>query len=194
MRIGVDLDGVVYDFVEALRHYLVTHRGFDRYDLGESTSWNFFKDNWGMTTPEFLGYFRDGVEAGVIFQHGEAEPYAKEVIDDLRDAGHTIHICTFRTIHEACPQITMDWLKRVGIEYDSITFSEDKTVIKTDIFIEDNMENYMHLLGAGTVGIMMDRPWNRALKNARRVENWIDFAREIEIEDTVRRERVDILA
>jgi 5'(3')-deoxyribonucleotidase len=177
MRIGFDLDGVLYDFVNALRVYMVHHRGYPAYRLGASTSWNFFKDNWGMTTDEFLSIYEDGVNAGVVFTHGNIEEGAIDLLHSLREHGHTVHIVTHRTIGSKAQQATVDWLSREGFEWDSLTFSEDKTIIKTDIFIEDKVENFLDLEESGVRSFIMDRAWNQHLSTPYRVNSLKDFDR-----------------
>lgn len=174
-RIGVDLDGVCYDFVESLRHYLVTKEGFDPYDLGESTTWEFFRENWGMSLEDFLMYFADGVNAGVVFLHGEAEIGARDNIEKLRDDGHEIHIITHRSVGTKSVQNTGEWLQREGIEHDTLTFARDKTVIYTDIFLEDNVDNFLELEKNGSRPFIFDRPWNQHLETDWRVKSWDDF-------------------
>lgn len=174
MKIGVDLDGVVYDFVDSLREYLVTHCDFPRYDLGESTSWEFFKDNWGMELADFLRHFEDGVNADVVFTHGEPEPYSVDTIALLRDEGHSIHIVTHREL--GCSvENTARWLRKHGVKYDTLSFSKDKTVVPVDVFIEDNMGNFTALEQAGVRSVLMNRPWNQDLQTDYRVNNWLEF-------------------
>jgi 5'(3')-deoxyribonucleotidase len=176
MRIGVDMDGVIYSFVDSLRHYLVTHKGFEKYDLGESTSWNFFKDNWGMSTVDFLQHFEDGVNAGVVFLHGKPEEGAMKHMRQLREDGHTIHIVTHRSVGKKSIQNTGEWLHREHIEFDEITFAQDKTTVRDlDVFIEDNIENFLTLEQAGVRSVIMDRPWNRELDTPFRVNGWEEF-------------------
>ena len=180
LQLGIDLDGVVYNFVDALREYLVQQRGFPRYELGESTSWNFFKDNWGMDTQTFLSLFRDGVQSGHIFVTGEPEPGSIEALTTLREAGHSIHICTYRTIGPRAIPSTVAWLDIHGVPYDTITFAEDKTIIKADAFVEDKVENFEALEGVGTRSIIFDQKWNAHLDTEWRARNWKQVQRMVE--------------
>jgi 5'(3')-deoxyribonucleotidase len=175
LDIGVDLDGVCYDFVGALRHYLVTHEGFPEYDLGESTSWNFFKDNWNMSTSDFLKFFAAGVDAGIVFIHGEAMEGCAETITRLRERGHKVHIVTHRSVGTLSVASTDAWLRREGIPFDTLCFSEDKTIVKTDIFIEDKVENFCALERAGVDAVLMNQKWNAHHPTQYRVNNWKEF-------------------
>ncbi len=174
-RIGVDLDGVCYGFTDSLRQYMVDHKGYDPKDLPDSTGWDFHIVDWGWTTEQFMEHFAAGVDAGVVFLHGEPEEGAVKYINQLREDGHTIHIITHRSVGAKSVQNTGEWLAREGIKFDSLTFSGDKTIVKTDFFIEDNLDNYNALLDVGTDAVLYDRPWNQKDGVARRVAGWAEF-------------------
>jgi 5'(3')-deoxyribonucleotidase len=154
---------------------LVEHKGFPEYQLKDSTTWNFFKDDWGMELDEYLQHFADGVDAGIVFLHGPAEEGAVKYIKKLREDGHTIHIVTWRAMGTKSIQNTGEWLHREGIEFDTLTFAKDKRVVPTDIFIEDNMDNFKSLEAHGVRAVIMDRPWNCELETEWRVKNWAEF-------------------
>lgn len=160
MKIGVDLDGVCYNFGEAYKSYLVRYQGFDESELTEPQTWDFFKEQWGMSTEDFLKYFAMGVNFGYIFRIGEPMPGAVDGVRALQDAGHTIHIVTHRDVGDHCAANTEHWLKSVGIKYDTLTFSRDKTIVPVDVFIEDNVDNHEALLNEGVAAFLIDRPWN----------------------------------
>lgn len=175
MKIGIDLDGVCYNFTDSLKKYLVEHEGFPEYELGETTTWNFFKDDWGMSLEDYLMYFERGVDAGIVFLHGEPHLDCVDVLNRLREDGHTLHIVTWRQVGQRSVHNTSDWLLREKIPYDTLTFAKDKTILPVDIFIEDNMDNYTSLCESGVRAVLMDRPWNHDLTDAVRVQNWNEF-------------------
>lgn len=183
MRIGIDLDGVCFDFAASLRHWLVTKHGADPDSLPEPLVWDFFKDQWQLTSTEFLAHCAEGVDGGVVFRHGDPFPDTVQALNALRQMGHTLHIVTHRTFGNRSVQNTSEWLTEHGLPYDTLTFSEDKTLLRLDAFIEDNAENYLALDAAGVRSFLIDRPWNHHLESARRVHSWWDFVREIEFMD-----------
>lgn len=174
-RIGVDLDGVCYGFTDSLRQYMVDHKGYDPKDLPDSTSWDFHKVDWNWTTEEFLQHFAAGVDAGVVFLHGAPEEGTVKYIRKLREDGHSIHIITHRAVGTKSVQNTGEWLAREEIPFDSLTFSADKTVVKTDYFIEDNVDNFLALEAAGTRPVLMRRPWNSYFDTPYEVTTWEQF-------------------
>lgn len=178
LSVGVDLDDVCYSFIKAFIHFLVEFKGYDPDKLPHPTRWEFHED-WGMTLDEWLKLFAEGVDAGVIFLHGEPFEGAIEAINRLRTNGHTIHIVTHRTVGDRAVQNTMEWLQRVGLHYDSLTFAKDKTVIKTDVFIEDNIDNFEALWEAGTEAYLINRPHNENYDTKYRVNSWEEFEQQV---------------
>ncbi|QNN99186.1 5' nucleotidase [Streptomyces phage Faust] len=165
MRVGIDLDGVCYDFAESFVKYM---SGIDHsYDIPpyekEVDKWHFYRD-WGMTDEDFVKYCHYGADDMVIFRQGGQRDNAAEAIDFMRAFGNTIHIVTdrsFGTTPESSEDNTKWWLFSHGISYDTLTFSADKTCVPTDVFIEDKLENYDALVAAGVDCYLVDRPWNQ---------------------------------
>lgn len=179
-RIGIDLDGVIYNFEESVRHYLVNWEGYSRDELPDPTGWHIDKQ-WGMTRKQFQMYCHLGVDIGVIFLHGGAIRAAREGVSALREQGHTIHICTARDYGQsgASASNTARWLAHESIYYDSLTFSHDKTIVAVDYMIDDRIENYDALVGAGVRAVLMDQPWNQDEEDQRgrvRASDMLDFA------------------
>lgn len=162
LRIGVDLDGVCHNFEHGVREYLIDHHGYDAQDLPDPTEWHFHKA-WGITREHFESICNDGVDAGYVFLKGV--PYAGTVegLWRLREAGHSIHIVTARFFGRPgnAQRNTMRWLTQHDVPFDTITFARDKTVVRTDYMIEDNIPNFDALQAAGTHAVLMDRPWNQ---------------------------------
>lgn len=175
LKIGVDLDGVVYNFTDSLREFLVTKKGFNPESLPASTCWDFYSEDWGLTLEEYLTYCNEGVDAEVVFLHGKPTKDAKKVLDWFKDDGHTIHIVTHRTFGQKSATNTEAWLKREGIPYDTLTFAKDKTVVPVDVFIEDNADNYDALVAAGVDVVLLDQPWNKYATHANRIYSWNMF-------------------
>lgn len=176
MKVIVDLDGVVFNFTDSLRLYLVQHCGRMEHELPDAEVWNFFMDQWGMTLEEFTDHCNKGVDAGVIFRQGPAWPGSIEGVNALKSRGHSVHIVTDRSFGNLSPQNTIEWLKENGVPYDTITFSSDKTIVQADLLIEDRDKNYLAVEQAGNaVPVLMTRPWNLDLVGARRVNDWSEF-------------------
>lgn len=176
MKLGIDLDGVCYGFTDALRHYLVVHHGYIPHELPDAETWTFHQDQWGLTLEEFMQFYADGVDAGVVFVHGEPLEGTLEAFAAMREAGHTIHIVTDRSVGSKAAHNTVDWLKEWGLEYDSITFTSDKTILNVDYVFDDRDKNYVEISEArNAIPVLLTRPWNVDLPNALRVDDWQGF-------------------
>lgn len=148
MRVGIDLDNVTYPFVEVLAQYVrplvddaskidsVAHR------------WEFYED-WGLTTAQFLQFYKEAVEDDFMFVRGEPINQSVTWINQFRDMGHTIHFVTDRFVGNQAQQATVRWLQEYEIPYDSLTFSADKTLVKTDIFLDDKPSHVDDLRAVG---------------------------------------------
>lgn len=163
MRVGFDLDGCLYDFGNSVRRYLDSiGRDYGWKDNQEEPHhWNFY-EYWKMERSEFVQICNDGVDAGYIFG-GPARANAVETVGRVAELGHQIIIITDRQFgsdprnsHKA----TADWLAEHEIEYDELWFSADKTCTKTDMFVEDKLENYDKLTKAGVDTYLITRAWN----------------------------------
>ncbi len=177
MRVGIDLDGVLYNFQDSFVRFL-EEAGLDqKYNVKKKyDTWNFF-EAWGMTPAEFVEICHEGVEAGIIFA-GPSRKRAGSAIRRIKKAGHTIHIITDRPFGKkiTSQETTLKWLDDHEIPYDSITFSADKTIVPTDYFVEDKLENYDALDAAGTKVYLINRPWNKRDDDRRRINSITDFA------------------
>lgn len=182
MRLGIDLDGVCFPFEESLIRYM-KHMGLDKkYQIGSVDSWHFYRE-WGMSDDEFVQLCNDGVDAGFVFSGGYIDD-APAQIRRMKRMGHSIHIVTNRSFGRtpiSSSIATANWLFDNDIPYDTIDFTADKTSVKTDMFIEDNLNNYDALEAAGTVAFLVDRPWNHREDNRLRVKNIEEFADIVEV-------------
>lgn len=173
MRVGIDADGVMYDFAASWAHFLgIPHPNPQR--------WEFYEDDHcgGYTAAEFVNTCHAGVDAGVIFTHGDPYPNTREALQWIKAAGHTIHIVTDRSFGSpgASAAATIAWLRRHDLPFDHITFTADKTVANVDVMVDDKPENYHALEAAGVRAYLLTRAWNKHVPDARRVLDLLHFA------------------
>lgn len=178
MRVGIDLDGVCYDFSASLRAYLDASGGLpDGCSYADPRRWEFYED-WGFSLVQFKQLCNDGVDAGFVFSYGDPFPRVAEAFAWIKAAGHSIHIVTDRSFGQpgASAAATIQWLARHELPFDSITFSSDKTVAGVDVMVDDKPENYAALRGAGVDAYLLTRPWNQHVPDAQRVLDLLHFA------------------
>ena len=178
MRIGFDVDGVFYKFTKTYHQWLNQSQGMNLSLEDEALTWDWFLE-W-ETKEQFCQNLHDSVDAGFMYWQGELyEATIKQNLLDLRAAGHTIHIVTARTFGlSKCPEkATRHFFKENDLVYDTLTISKDKTAIKTDLFIEDNLTNYDLLEAAGVTSYLVNRPYNLQNDTRRRVNSVDEFTR-----------------
>lgn len=183
LRVGFDLDGVVYDFRKALSDYLIACGRVECNLESALPHWDFFK-GWGLTLKEYLELYRAGVDAGYVLRVGDPLPGSVEAIRRVAEAGHTVHIVTDRNV-ASDPHVpakhTSAWLTEHNVPFDSLTLSSDKTAAATDFFIDDRYENYVARVNAGMSCHLLTRPWNANLGDSttNRVSTIGEFVEEV---------------
>lgn len=179
MRLMVDLDGVVYDFVDTLTYWCRWREGMSSDRLPYPASWDFYRDQWGLTLEEFLAIGGRAVDDGYLFAEGYSIEGAIDGLHALRDAGHTIHIATDRSYGSRSVENTERWLTANAVPYDSLTFGRDKSVVDADIYIDDRDKNVEALRAAGKSAVIFDQPWNQNVDGPR-VYDWPEFVSFVE--------------
>jgi FMN phosphatase YigB (HAD superfamily) len=180
MRVGLDLDGVLYNFGDSCKRYL-DHIGKGHLWKSGPTPdpyWEWYKD-WGWSSDEFVQFCNDGVDAGFIFS-GPTRPGATEAVDAVVEQGHEIIIITDRQFGSSpinSHRATADWLEEHQIWFDELWFSADKTCTQTDIFIEDKWQNAVALEAAGTPCVLINRPWNKDYEYHWRIDDVTEYPR-----------------
>jgi uncharacterized HAD superfamily protein len=172
MRIGIDLDGCVYNFVDILR-VAFENAGIPFSQMPDPDRYEIWK-SWGIDRGRFFEIWKQAETDGV-FHKGHAYPGALEALSGLSEQGHVIHVITHRLTAKA-QLSTIGWLADNDVPYDQLTFSEAKTGFPVDIYIEDNLENATEITAAGGRCVLMDRNWNRGKGWTGPVaKSWQDF-------------------
>lgn len=178
MRVGFDVDGVIYRFTKAYHLWMNSSLGLSLDPEVEAQTWNWFTE-W-QTVEEFMLCMHDSVDAGHLFWQGELyEPQIAQNLTDLHAAGHTIHVVThrFSGIQRSAEDATKHFFSENGLYFDTITFAKDKTCVETDVFIEDNIHNYDALERAGVQSYLVNRPYNLQKDSRRRVNSVNEFTK-----------------
>lgn len=177
MKIGWDSDGVLYNFTKAYHTWMNVSRGMTIDVDSQPATWNWFLE-W-QTIEQFKICMDEAVDAGQLFWQGELyEPEIPAIIAQLKAEGHENHLIThrFSGVTSCSKLATAHFYAENGVKFDSITYSKDKTVVKVDVFIEDNLDNYDALEAAGVESWLINRPYNLRKDNRRRVNSVKEFA------------------
>lgn len=199
-RIGIDLDGVCYDFSAAF---------CDVYEWRKPVkTWAFYED-YAVDVLEFLEMCRRAVRDGGLFRSGYIIPGARRGIQALLLAGHEIFFVTDRmslsqgdkVIEKNILANTQYWLQNdldlVLSRISPVVFDGDKAKVakelELDYFLDDKAENYEDLIGAGVKVWLFDQPWNQQAGHAARVLNWPQFVKVIQSNENDKIESVERL-
>lgn len=164
MLVGFDSDGVLDNFGEGVRHTLNAQGLGHLWKSGKTPHaiWNFYEE-WGWNFSQFKALVDWGVDEGIIFS-GHWRDNAIDSMHRVKNMGHKIVIITDRSWGsdpENSQRNTIEAFARAGIPYDELYFSADKTIVPTDVFVEDRLENYDALLENGTSTWLINRAWNQ---------------------------------
>jgi len=173
MRIGLDVDGVVYDWDSSVRRILKMTYDLD---IGVSRSWDHIDSR---CTPEQWSSLWSGYPLMDMFTRGFYYPGAITAVETLA-LDHEVFFIT------ATPPAVR---KARGISLFSdfrgingVIFvdpgSDDKTLLKCDLYVDDKQETVEYYRRAGKRAWIMDRPWNQTYfhPDVARVRNWSDLA------------------
>jgi hypothetical protein len=178
----IDLDGVVYPFADAFKHYCVRALNLNPKTLDYPTRWEFYED-WGMTREEFDAHLIQATIDHNLYATMIPEYHADYAWQVIRDLKLTLHVVTFRPI-ESQDQ-TRQWLDDHNLTPDHLWFptTSKGDVIKEiggkSIAIEDNVDYALDMQQAGATVLLRTQPWNSGHTELLRVDNLRSFAQVI---------------
>ncbi len=162
-----------------MRRYLVEALGHDSAPYEHLDWWDFWIE-WGWDVEHFVAKCHEAVDSGFFLATGKPHDGTCAALSSLLNAGHEVHIVTarnFGTLPGASEAATRQWLEEYQIPFTSLTISDDKTVVPTDMFVEDYLPNYDKLTAAGTTAFLINRAWNAPYDDGRnRVASTTEFA------------------
>ena len=185
MKIGVDLDGVVYDTERAFRYYADF---FSCFELGKERVHPEFTSQekaFEWTEQETKTFFEKYL--GKIILAGEMIG-AREVLQLLQKEGHELFVITSRGINDN--QAEIDWtipkLKELGVDFAGMFFAQrgkfDKCKeLGIDVMIDDRYENVAPFAGSDIVALHFReaKAARCCEKNIIEVDGWMDIYRQI---------------
>lgn len=90
----------------------------------------------------------------------EAQPYPKaiETINELKEEGYYIHFVSAQHSPEN-KALAIEWLTRHNVEFDAISLTDKKHLIKGDLILDDYPGNFEGF-PATVTQVLLDRPYN----------------------------------
>lgn len=171
--LGVDLDEVVFQYIEGLRKYMVEVLGMNP-PKDMPHNYSFKVSGWFDSEEEFKRVHGQAVEDGLYYKL-DPVPGAIETLWDLSDSGYALNIITSRFVnpgqHERVVIDTARALQKHQVPHSNISFMKDKTLQIADLFIDDGPHNITALRGVGREVVTFDLPYNAHIPGPR-VTNW----------------------
>ena len=184
MKSKIDIDDTLTDTYELTFNYVqdftanelkkeINH--VDREKIKDRFTKNFH--NWSKE--EEIAFFDRYYET--IVRNVRIKPFAKEIIDKLRDEKNEIYFITARFLSSKfdIEQATKKWLEENEIKYEGIylNISNKAEIIKEnniDIFIDDNINNCLNAVENEIKTYIMDSLVNYSFKDERieRIYSW----------------------
>ena len=165
MRIGIDCDGVLRDFIPDLIECIkTTHpEHADKILVPKSWDWEDWLPFWSEDETEkyvFEDHFEElfGPEANVIPSSLEDWPKLKEW---AKENGHELVLVSAQ--RENCKELTTQWLQRWGFVFDEMHYTHDKWSVDVDVLIDDSPEKlsiFKKKSISSGVPIVYSQTWN----------------------------------
>ena len=186
LKIGIDVDGVVYDFVSAFRE--LAKKTFGREFPSFSSSWDF--TNWGLTPDEYKTLW-SRVRSSLDWFLESERPYSFSVESFSRLKDQELYFITTRSSTQGEPILrqTQLQLNRLGIEFPTVVVRSDKGPVVAglglDYYIDDYVENLKRVeeCSPNTKLFLVNQTYNTDLTTPSswtRVASLKDFAERIE--------------
>lgn len=186
--INVDVDGVLYDFTEAMRIEVNAVMGIPVLDLPDPTTWE-LDGSWPVSHAQVTSLMLDGIVQGRVFRKGWViDAIAKPIMHRWIQSGHHVRLVTAKTF-PTDPLATkmartgmIEWLYENEIPHSTISFTDHhgKLDHRADVIIDDKPDLSWAQLGADN--LLFDHPWNRRVDEeamdilgVTRVRSWSDI-------------------
>jgi FMN phosphatase YigB (HAD superfamily) len=156
MKIGFDVDEVLYPFVDALRSYAVATNHPCARRTTVPQSWQFYQD-WGLTEEGFDDLANEAAEDGFLFSQSPHHG-VNRVLQHVRNAGHDVVLVTAR-YHGPDPLgQTLDWVERWDVPCDYVHVTKGKHLIEMDTFVDDRYDTVLNLRQIGVDAYLLHTP------------------------------------
>lgn len=178
---GVDLDGVVADFIQGLKPIAAEWLGVAVDSLTDEVSYGFKEWNLGGSR----GYddlHRYAVKERGLFASLPPIPGAPAALRRLSRKGVRIRIITHRLyiqwFHRQAVTQTVEWLEHHGVPYWDLCFMAAKSSVEADVYVEDSPSNIANLRKRKRHAIVLRNSTNRdvpapAAEDWNEVEAWV---------------------
>ena len=171
MKIGIDIDGVIADFVSSFRVLIK-----EKFDLEFG-----YEDIREHDLYKMLGISEKEALELIISTFDYDLNTQLDAVESIRKLSSTHEIVLVTARPEKTEEITKKWLKAKGIEYDKlIIVTEGNKHLLTekegfDVIIDDHLKEIVRWIEKVPLVLVYNQPWNKSLNiknNFERVYSW----------------------
>lgn len=174
LRVGIDLDGVVADFVTGWISRYNAEFG-TRLRVADAVEWHAAAR---MTHFGSMSRFWDwartaGPDERTLFRDLPVYPGA---VDGLRALQRLAHVVIVSTKPKWAVSDTLGWLGDLGLPLREVHITDDKAGVECAMYVEDSTHHLSQLRRRhpGSVVCRWVRPWNSPIDGCLDVDSWAD--------------------
>jgi len=162
-KIGLDMDGVLYPWNEALYTYFRIYKGFSGTQFEFSKILPLGRDSLGTLDDAFIGYL-----AGIEYLYGTMIPL-KSMLESLRRIAKTYEVFYITARPKNARITTEKYLNSYGFPFpNNLILSRNKgveaRVLGLSFFVDDKPK-HLDQISKETISFLFLQPWNEAYKN-----------------------------
>lgn len=175
--VAVDIDGVLYELVDALRQWRHRRLGVPLAAMPDPGIYD-LESAWGYRPGGLVADLVAGVRDGEVFWKGAAHRPGLAGVRALKAAGYRVVLVTARNlpgVEDLCLEATTSWLASPGVQvdYDELVLASDKTTVEWHFLVDDYEKNVRAGHAAGRHAVLVNRGWNARV--AMRQSHWADI-------------------
>jgi hypothetical protein len=156
MRIAVDIDSTLHDYWSVISAISMRRFGIEL-PYEEQLTWGLTRlraSQFELCVSE--SHSDECILAGVPY------PGAVETVRAWHDAGHTIHVASYRD--GGCCAATAAWLHAIGLPYDELICSSEKVprcaALGVELLVDDSPLSLLGALERDMLAATLAHPWN----------------------------------
>ncbi len=168
MKIEVDIDGVIRDFMGKLKE--VYSREYPEHKLIREDIYDL--SSWFPIEKEIYKFGFE-IYATEIFSEAQIYLGVKEFLKKIYDNHKLVFISN--QSNKNLEKLTVGWIKQNELPYHEIIFTKDKSIFKGDYLLDDYTENLKRVDEIkSSIPVCFDRPWNQDWKG-QRIKSYNEF-------------------
>ena len=161
MKIGIDIDGVIRDFVNKTEE--VYFREYPSHKLIRRDVYDF--SLWFPIGKEIFKFIYETYSKEIFTQ---AQPYENAFDFMIKLRGGNCVILVTNQLTRNLEELTKKWLEIKNISYDKLMFTKDKSEFIGDYLLDDCTANLERIRQErNSIPVCFDQPWNQDWKGLR---------------------------